>query len=69
MLDAPNVRLAVMRKKALREGGEGLVELALRLGSEGAEHQRRLAGLRYAGVIQGLGMPMETPPRVFSRAP
>ena len=48
VLDVANVRPPVLGQVLLREGGEGVVELAPRLGRDGVQHQRRLSRPRHA---------------------
>ena len=47
MLNMVNIWLAIVRQKALHKGGEGLIELALGLSSNGVENQRRFARARH----------------------
>ena len=49
MFDAVDIGLAVVGKEALHEEGEGFVQLALRLGRDGIEDQRRFPGAGHAG--------------------
>ena len=46
--DVAHVRPPVLGQVLLREGGEGVVELAPRLGRDGVQHQRRLPRPRHA---------------------
>jgi hypothetical protein len=71
VFDVIHVRLAVAGQEALHEGGEGLVQLALRLGGDRVEDQRRFPGTGDPGEDRDplLGDVDRDPLRLFSRAP
>ena len=50
VLNVAHVRPSIFGQVLLREGGEGVVELAPRLGRDGVQHQRRLARPRHVSV-------------------